>query len=205
MRTSLTAFLHSARLYHRQNWQEYPQREGDRACCQSQLDKLPADGIDRISLPQLGFTCGNDLTWRRAQQKFPYSGTQWCYGKGIDNFAPIGPVLVSPKLIDTTNLKIQSRLNGQDFQEDRTDNMMHTVADIIAHFSSGTTLEAGDMIMTGTPQGEKTASNVLGSDTDDKFAGVGYAREPPVFLKDGDDIEVQIENIGTLRHSIKFL
>lgn len=100
-------------------------------------------------------TCGNDLTWRRAQQQFPYSGSQWCYGKGLDEFAPIGPVLVSTKLIDTSNLAIESRLNGEEgYQKDRTDNMMFGVPEIIAHFSSGTTLEAGDVIMTGTPQGK---------------------------------------------------
>lgn len=81
---------------------------------------------------------------------------------------------------------VQSRLNGQPFQEDNTDSMIHTVRDIIAHFSMGTTLEAGDVIMTGTPQ------------------GVGYARDPPVYLKDGDVIEVEIQGIGTLKHSIKY-
>jgi len=135
----------------------------------------------------LGFTCGNDVSWRRAQQQFPYSGSQWCYGKGLDAFAPIGPVLVSPKIYDSSAVLVQSRLNGQPFQEDNTDSMIHTVQDIIAHFSMGTTLEAGDVIMTGTPQ------------------GVGYARDPPVYLKDGDEIEVQIEGIGTLRHSIKYV
>jgi 2-keto-4-pentenoate hydratase/2-oxohepta-3-ene-1,7-dioic acid hydratase in catechol pathway len=62
--------------------------------------------------------------------------------------------LVSPKLINPDNLKIASRLNGQDFQEDSTQFMMHSAAAIIAHFSIGTTLEAGDVIMTGTPQGK---------------------------------------------------
>lgn len=112
-----------------------------------------------------------------AQQEFPYSGSQyvfqirsilalsengftdlfclhrWCFGKGLDEFAPIGPVLVSPKILDTADLKVQSRLNGKDWQSDRTEAMIHTIPDIIAHFSIGTTLEAGDVIMTGTPSG----------------------------------------------------
>ena len=79
---------------------------------------------------------------------------RWCFGKGLDKFAPLGPVLVSPKNLDSTNLKVVSRLNGADFQEGNTNNMMHTVVDLIAHFSKGTTLEAGDVIMTGTPEGE---------------------------------------------------
>ncbi|KAM0752769.1 degradation of aromatic compounds [Meredithblackwellia eburnea MCA 4105] len=134
----------------------------------------------------LGFTVGNDVSWRRAQQQFPYSGSQWCYGKGLDGFAPIGPVLVSPQALDTSDLLVQLRLNGDVMQDGRTSEMMHTVQDIIAHFSQGTTLEAGTVVMTGTPQ------------------GVGYARATPVYLKDGDKIEVEIQGIGSLQHSIKY-
>lgn len=81
---------------------------------------------------------------------------------------------------------MQSRLNGGNFQEDRTEAMIHDIPRIIEHFSQGTTLEAGDVIMSGTPQ------------------GVGYARDPPVYLKDGDSVEIEIEGIGTLRHTIKY-
>lgn len=111
---------------------------------------------------------------------------RWSYGKGLDEFAPIGPVLVSPKALDTSDIRVQSRLNGQDFQEDRTEAMIHDIPRIIEHFSQGCTLEAGDVIMSGTPQ------------------GVGYARDPPVYLQDGDSVEIQIEGIGTLRHTVKY-
>jgi len=134
----------------------------------------------------LGFTCGNDVSWRKAQLETPYSGTQWCYGKGLDNFAPIGPILVAPSQMDTSDLLIQSRLNGDSFQEARTKAMIFDVPAIIEHFSRGTTLEAGDVILSGTPQ------------------GIGYARKPRVYLKDGDKVEIQIEGIGTLRHSIEY-
>jgi len=134
----------------------------------------------------LGFTCGNDVSWRKAQQQFAYSGSQWSYGKGLDKFAPIGPVLVSPQALDTSDLRVRSRLNDNEFQEDRTEAMIHDIPRIIEHFSMGCTLEAGDVIMTGTPQ------------------GVGYARDPPVYLKDGDAVEIEIDGIGTLRHTIKY-
>lgn len=111
---------------------------------------------------------------------------RWCYGKGLDKFAPIGPVLVSPKIFDSSDVKVASKLNGQDFQEDSTESMIHTVPRIIEHFSQGTTLEKGDVIMTGTP------------------ANVGYARNPPVFLQDGDEVRIVIDGIGTLRHTIKY-
>lgn len=82
---------------------------------------------------------------------------------------------------------------------------MHTIPDIIRHFSTGTTLEAGDVIMTGTPSGTSPPlSAVLNCLAKDQRAGVGYARDPPVWLKDGDSVEIQIQGIGTLRHSIKF-
>ena len=112
----------------------------------------------------------------------PDAARRWSYGKGLDNFAPIGPVLVSPKVLDTSDLRVQSRLNGGDFQDERTEAMIHDIPRIIEHFSMGCTLE--DVIMSGTPQ------------------GVGYGRDPPVYLKDGDKIEIEIEGIGTLRHSI---
>lgn len=111
---------------------------------------------------------------------------RWCYGKGLDKFAPIGPQLVSPKIFDSSDVKVASKLNGQDFQEDSTESMIHTVPRIIEHFSQGTTLEKGDVIMTGTP------------------SNVGYARNPPVFLQDGDEVKIVIDGIGTLRHTIKY-
>jgi acylpyruvate hydrolase len=81
-------------------------------------------------------------------------------------------------------LKIQSRLNGQVMQSDNTDNMMFPVAETLADLTIGMTLEPGDLLVTGTP------------------SGVGHARKPPVFMKDGDVCEIEIEGIGTLRNPI---
>lgn len=119
-------------------------------------------------------------------QRICYEIARWCYGKGLDKFAPLGPQLVSPRIFDSSDVKVASKLNGENFQEDSTESMIHTVPRIIEHFSQGTTLEKGDVIMTGTP------------------ANVGYARNPPVFLQDGDEVRIVIDGIGTLRHTIKY-
>ena len=123
----------------------------------------------------LGYTCAQDISARDAQFA---NGGQWCRGKSFDTFCPLGPIVETD--LDPTNLRIIQRLNGEVMQEDTTASMLFSVAEIVSYISRGMTLLPGTVILTGTP------------------GGVGFTREPAVFLKDGDMIEVEIENIGKL-------
>jgi 2-keto-4-pentenoate hydratase/2-oxohepta-3-ene-1,7-dioic acid hydratase in catechol pathway len=129
-----------------------------------------------------GYSCGNEGSVREFQRKT----TQWDMGKNFDRTGGFGPWLVTAdELPDAAKgLKIQSRLNGTVMQSDNTDNMMFPIVDMLVYITQGITLEPGDVIFTGTP------------------SGVGHARKPPVWMKSGDTIEVEIERIGTLRNPI---
>ncbi|HEY8505216.1 MAG TPA: fumarylacetoacetate hydrolase family protein, partial [Gemmataceae bacterium] len=110
---------------------------------------------------------------------------QWTIGKTFDTFAPVGPVLVTrDEIPDPHNLRIQLRLNGQTMQDSNTREFIFPVPKLIAYLSQVMTLEPGDLIFTGTPP------------------GVGAARKPPVFLKPGDFVEVEIEKIGVLANPV---
>ena len=145
---------------------------------------VPADG-DAWREVVAGYTCGDDVTWRFGQKDFDVSGTQWNFGKGLDQFAPIGPVLVAQDALDPADLSLELRLNGKTMQQTRTNDMLSDVRKIISHFSKGTTLLKGTAIFSGTPE------------------GVGYAQG--IHLKDGDRIEVEIEGIGQLNHGVRYL
>jgi 2-keto-4-pentenoate hydratase/2-oxohepta-3-ene-1,7-dioic acid hydratase in catechol pathway len=138
-----------------------------------QVKNLSADSaMDHI----LGFTCFNDISQRNLQ-KGDKAG--WYRGKSLDTFGPIGPVIVTPEDIgDPQNLEIECRLNGQIVQKSNTRHMIFKIPEIVAFVSKNFTLEAGDIIITGTP------------------SGVGP-------LKNGDLLEVDIENIGTLTNPVK--
>jgi len=124
----------------------------------------------------LGFTCFNDISQRNLQ-KGDKAG--WYRGKSLDTYGPIGPVIVTPEnIVDPQNLNIQCRLNGQVAQNSNTKHMIFKIPEILAFVSKNFTLEPGDIIITGTP------------------SGVGP-------LKDGDVVEVEIENIGTLTNPVK--
>ena len=134
----------------------------------------------------LGYTCGNDISARKWQMHA--GGGQWVRGKSFDTFCPLGPVLVTPEdLPDPQNLRIRTRVNGETLQDGRTGDMIFSVAEIIRFLSRDTSLRPGTAILTGTP------------------AGVGFTRNPPVWLEDGDEIEVEIEGIGTLRNPVEKL
>ncbi len=129
-----------------------------------------------------GYTCLNDITARDLQR----AHLQWFKGKSLDQSCPLGPSIVTPDEIgDPQTLPIELRLNGERKQHANTSSMIFSVARIIAELSKGLTLEPGDIIATGTPE------------------GVGFARTPPEFFKDGDEVEVEIEGIGTLRNTIQ--
>ncbi len=128
-----------------------------------------------------GYTVGHDVSARDWQLK--KEGKQWTIGKTFDTFAPVGPVLVTPdEVADPHNLAIRLRLNGQTMQDSNTRQMIFGVGPLVAYLSQVFTLEPGDLIFTGTPP------------------GVGFARKPPVFLKPGDTVEVEIDRLGVLRN-----
>lgn len=129
-----------------------------------------------------GYTCFNDMSVRDYQKRTP----QWTIGKNFDGTGGFGPVLVTADELapGATGLRLQSRLNGQVMQDANTDDMIFSVAETIALLSECMTLEPGDALIMGTP------------------AGVGQARTPPVWMKAGDTIEIEIERIGVLSNPI---
>ena len=129
-----------------------------------------------------GYSCFNDMSVRDYQKKTP----QWTIGKNFDGTGAFGPALVTADALQpgATGLRIQSRLNGQLMQSANTTDMIWGVAETIALLTECMTLEPGDVIIMGTP------------------AGVGQARTPPVWMKHGDTVEIEIENIGTLVNPI---
>ena len=131
-----------------------------------------------------GYTCGNDLSTRDLQ--FARSN-QWLLSKTFDGFAPLGPCVVTADSIDPDNLKISSAVNGELRQNSNTSDMVFSTAQIIADLSSHFTLNPGDLIFTGTPQGVVQ----------------GYPKDRQVWLKPGDHVEVCIENIGTLHNTFR--
>jgi 2-keto-4-pentenoate hydratase/2-oxohepta-3-ene-1,7-dioic acid hydratase in catechol pathway len=141
---------------------------------------IPADlASDYVA----GYTVGNDVSARDWQLK--KDGKQWMVGKTFDTFAPTGPYLITADEIpDPHKLAIRLRLNGQTMQDSNTSQLIFPVGRIIEYISSVCTLQPGDLIFTGTP------------------AGVGFARKPPVFLKAGDVVEVEIEGLGVLRNRV---
>lgn len=130
-----------------------------------------------------GYLCANDISARDLQRRH---GKQWTKGKSLDGTCPTGPWLVTADAIpDPQTLDLRCRLNGETMQASNTQNMMFSVARIIADLSLGMTLIPGDVILTGTPQ------------------GVGFARKPPVYLADGDVLETEIAGIGVMRNVIR--
>ncbi|HEY6804246.1 MAG TPA: fumarylacetoacetate hydrolase family protein [Pyrinomonadaceae bacterium] len=129
----------------------------------------------------LGYTAFNDVSAR----DFQFADGQWQRGKSCDTFAPMGQRIVTTDVItDPHKLSIKLVLNGQTMQDSNTDQLIFGVPELIEFLTESITLEPGDIIATGTPP------------------GVGFARKPPVFLKAGDEMEVQIEKIGSLGNSV---
>lgn len=134
---------------------------------------------DQASSYVAGYTVGHDVSARDWQLK--KEGGQWLAGKSFDTFAPCGPVMVTPDEVgDPHKLAIKLTLNGEVMQNSNTDQMIFSVPQMIAYMSQIFTLQPGDLIFTGTPP------------------GVGNAREPQVFLKAGDTVEIEIEKLGKL-------
>jgi len=130
-----------------------------------------------------GYTVANDISIRDWQ----YRTAQWFQGKAWDRTTPIGPVLVTPDELDPeAGLDISCRVNGHVMQGASTKTLVFDSADLLAYVSTFTTLRPGDIVLTGTP------------------GGVGVARDPQVFLADGDVLETEIAGIGRLRNTIRF-
>ncbi len=141
-------------------------------------DVSKEDALSKV----FGYSCLNDVTARDLQR----THQQWFKGKTLDHSCPIGPWLIDAADIgDPQKLEIMLRVNGVEKQHSNTSKMIFDVKTVISSLSQGMTLEAGDVIASGTPE------------------GVGFARTPPEFLKNGDVMEVEIEKIGILRNSLK--
>ncbi len=130
-----------------------------------------------------GYSCANDGSVREFQRHT----IQWTMGKNFDNTGPFGPVFVTADELPAgaKGLNIECRLNGQTVQSSNTDMMMFPVVETLVYITQGLTLEPGDVILMGTP------------------SGVGHARKPPLWMEDGDVVEVEIEQVGLLRNTIK--
>jgi 2-keto-4-pentenoate hydratase/2-oxohepta-3-ene-1,7-dioic acid hydratase in catechol pathway len=131
----------------------------------------------------LGYTCANDVSARDWQRS--WGGSQWSQGKSFDTFCPLGPVLVTRDEIPNPNtLRLRTILNGQVMQDWNTNDMIFDVPTLIEFLSGSKTLLPSTVILTGTPH------------------GVGLARTPPVFMKPGDTVSIEIEKIGTLTNPV---
>ena len=128
-----------------------------------------------------GYRCANDVSARNLQ----FGDKQWTRGKGFDTFCPVGDRLVPvSELGDGSGLRVVQRLNGEVLQDGSTSDLLFGVRRLVAHASSFCTLEPGDLILTGTP------------------SGIGHSRTPPLSMKHGDVVEVDIEGIGVLRNPV---
>jgi len=143
-------------------------------------DVSPDAALDYVH----GYTVANDIGARRWQGR--KGGGQWSRAKSFDSFLPLGPAIVSPAAIPDPqqNVRLSLRVNGTVMQDAPTSDMLFPVKDIIAFLSQGTTLLPGTVILTGTP------------------AGVGFVRNPPVYLRAGDEMCAQVEGIGCLFNTV---
>jgi 2-keto-4-pentenoate hydratase/2-oxohepta-3-ene-1,7-dioic acid hydratase in catechol pathway len=131
----------------------------------------------------LGYTAGNDVSARWWQRNA--GASQWIRGKSFDTFCPLGPELITADEIpNPQSLRLRCILNNQVMQDGNTDDMIFSVAELIEFLSQGTTLLPGTVILTGTP------------------SGVGFVRQPPVFLKAGDVVSIEVERVGVLTNPV---
>ena len=138
----------------------------------------PENALEAVA----GYPCLNDVSARDLQ----FSDGQWVRGKSLDTFCPVGPVLVpAAEVPDPQALDIRALVNGEALQDSSTSNMIFSVAEIVAHVSQAITLEPGDLIATGTP------------------AGVGAFRDPQVWLEPGDEVTIEIEDLGALTNPVR--
>ncbi len=142
-------------------------------------DVAEADALSVIA----GYRVANDVSARWWQKTG--SGGQFCRGKSFDTFCPLGALVPASQVGDPQDLEIETLVNGARMQHARTSLMVFGVRSLVAELSKGTTLLAGTVVLTGTP------------------AGVGAGRKPPVYLKDGDVVEVRIERVGAITNRVR--
>ena len=130
-----------------------------------------------------GITAIHDVTGRRAQLETPLR--QFTLGKSFDTFSPLGPCIASPEGLDFDDVRLTTTVSGELMQDASTRDLVFGFVDLIVYLSQGLTLEAGDVIATGTP------------------GGVGDSRVPPRYLEEGDVVEVTVEGVGTLRNPVR--
>jgi 2-keto-4-pentenoate hydratase/2-oxohepta-3-ene-1,7-dioic acid hydratase in catechol pathway len=135
-----------------------------------------ADALDHVA----GYVVANDVSGRDLQ----FSDGQWVRGKSLDTFLPVSDLVPASQVPDPQALGIRAILNGETMQDSTTANMVFGVADVVSFVSQGITLEPGDLIITGTP------------------AGVGAFRDPPVWLKQGDEITIEIDGLGSITNPV---
>ena len=132
-----------------------------------------------------GYTCANDVSARDWQRQKELGGGQFARGKSFDGFCPLGPwITTRDEVPDPNRLRLRTTLNGQVMQDNSTGDMIFDVAALIESLSSTMTLRPGTVLLTGTPQ------------------GVGFARTPPVWMKPGDTVAVEIERLGRLENPV---
>ncbi len=129
-----------------------------------------------------GVSVMHDVSGRRAQLETPLR--QFTLGKSFDTFAPFGPCVASADDIDLDDIAIETQVSGEVMQRSNTRNLIFSVVDLIVYLSRGLTLEAGDVIATGTP------------------GGVGDSRDPRRYLIEGDVVEITVGGVGTLRNPV---
>ena len=148
-------------------------------------DVSTADALDFVG----AYTCGNDVSSRKLQREPHLAGNvpQWGFSKGFDTYAPLGPCLISSEVVpDPSKLHLQTVIDGDVRQSESVSDLLFDCATIISYLSTGTTLQKGSVIMTGTP------------------GGVGFGMKPPQFLKPGNKMDVVISEIGTLSNEVKY-
>ena len=128
----------------------------------------------------LGYLCANDVSARDLQ----FSDGQWTRGKSVDTFCPVGPLVAAEEISDPHDLRIRAIVSGEVLQDSTTANLIFGVDEVIAHATKTMTLEPGDLILTGTP------------------AGVGVFRDPPRLLQPGDEVTIEIEDVGSLTNPV---
>ncbi|KAK1470139.1 5-carboxymethyl-2-hydroxymuconate isomerase [Colletotrichum cuscutae] len=136
-----------------------------------------------------GYLTANDVSARAWQRDPAKAGgvPQWCFSKGFDKFAPFSPVLVSPAVAgNASDLLLQTFVNGEERQHESTGDLLFGVEEIVSFLSQGTTLEAGTVVLTGTP------------------SGVAMGMKPPKYLNDGDVVEVRISKLGSVKNKMVF-
>lgn len=130
-----------------------------------------------------GITAIHDVSGRRAQLETPLR--QFTLGKSFDTFSPLGPSILSPEGIDLDGIQLTTTVSGELMQDASTSDLVFGFLDLIVYLSKGLTLEAGDVIATGTP------------------GGVGDSRTPPRYLEEGDVVEIWVDGVGTLRNPVR--